>query len=578
MRLCKEKYQILGMLLIICLVIPFIPASTFAIQDSFPNKIRVDGRVKDWNGVPSLSSGSENTIGLWSLQSANTLFLMAKGSNIEPCINFYIDSDNNSKTGRIKTNWQNCGADYLVENGGLYKWQDDDWEFFKSIDFIYSDTVVELSISLDDLGLSGLSSIRVAYTVDDNNPAPAWGKELPENRFFTTANDGPFEDELVFDGDEYNETNEYYQHCLKALGYTDKYNEELDIDGHFGSKSRSALNKYIVQNNFDYVSKTAVEKLMADAEATADGFYDNGLTSQTIGLDPVAFLYFDVSNYKNSNDPFFSMKAIKALPYIVTPRPEEMNYTQKRVMDYVNSSTRIYGYVNLGPDNPEDSQSDWEIKDMKKAKEQVDDIAAAGWYGVFIDQAGYDFHETRARQNELFDYIHSKGLFCFVNAWFPEDVLGSEVKSVANPNGTKSHLGDGDLYLLESFFSRTTGLDAKDYVIDKYIKAKEMADKIGVGLAGLSYKRNTVSWDNATKDIEMSYVLAQCLGMTGWWFGGDSTKNGTYYGRTPDINLGNEVVKYLSKTADNKYMAETDKYQITFYTGKIPQMYIEEKK
>jgi hypothetical protein len=381
MRLCKEKYQILGMLLIICLVIPFIPASTFAIQDSFPNKIRVDGRVKDWNGVPSLSSGSENTIGLWSLQSANTLFLMAKGSNIEPCINFYIDSDNNSKTGRIKTNWQNCGADYLVENGGLYKWQDDDWEFFKSIDFIYSDTVVELSISLDDLGLSGLSSIRVAYTVDDNNPAPAWGKELPENRFFTTANDGPFEDELVFDGDEYNETNEYYQHCLKALGYTDKYNEELDIDGHFGSKSRSALNKYIVQNNFDYVSKTAVEKLMADAEATADGFYDNGLTSQTIGLDPVAFLYFDVSNYKNSNDPFFSMKAIKALPYIVTPRPEEMNYTQKRVMDYVNSSTRIYGYVNLGPDNPEDSQSDWEIKDMKKAKEQVDDIAAAGWYG-----------------------------------------------------------------------------------------------------------------------------------------------------------------------------------------------------
>lgn len=51
-------------------------------------------------------------------------------------------------------------------------------------------------------------------------------------------------DEIKLDGSVYNEESEYFQYCLNKLVYKDDTNSALDTDGHFGNKSKSALNKF----------------------------------------------------------------------------------------------------------------------------------------------------------------------------------------------------------------------------------------------------------------------------------------------------------------------------------------------
>ena len=49
---------------------------------------------------------------------------------------------------------------------------------------------------------------------------------------------------------------------------------------------------------------------------------------------------------------------------------------------------------------------------------KIDNWAAMGVKGVFVDRFGYDFGVSRANQNQIVDYIHSKNISAFVNAYF----------------------------------------------------------------------------------------------------------------------------------------------------------------
>lgn len=103
----------------------------------------------------------------------------------------------------------------------------------------------------------------------------------------------------------------------------------------------------------------------------------------------------------------------------------------------------VYGYITLGVSTVNHP--------VATLKQQIDAWKAAGVSGIFLDEGGYDFGVTRARQNVIVNYVHGRRLSAFMNAWFPEDVFSDSVVAVYNPKGLATRLGPNDLYLCESY-------------------------------------------------------------------------------------------------------------------------------
>lgn len=383
--------------------------------------------------------------------------------------------------------------------------------------------------------------------------------------------------EIILNNNEYSDETEYLQYCLNKLGYTDSENNVLYTDGFFGDSSISAINKFLQAQGLASFNIEAKNLLMSLAESTSNKPNNNDLNINNNGLFPTAFIYSSVSNVNNSNDPFYSMSMLKTFPYIITSRPDQMSYKSKRVIDNIKSKTKVFGYINLGPNNPTANKSKWIQADLNKLKSQIDLIADQGWYGVFVDQFGYDWKETRKRQNIIIDYIHSKGLKAMVNSWFIDDALGSKVDAAANPNGTASHLNSNDWCLVESFFTDGTSYRADNSYIKKYIKIKQYKDRMGINIAVLSYKKDSLTWEQSKTDIKNSYILAKSLGFNGWWFGKTDNSDYLLYGKEPNINLG-ALTKPLKLVSGNKYTAETKNYKIEYYAKNIPTLKLIAKK
>ena len=135
-------------------------------------------------------------------------------------------------------------------------------------------------------------------------------------------------------------------------------------------------------------------------------------------------------------------------------------------------TTSVYGYLSLGGENtaricPSTAPTPTPLSDIE-IQTAIDQWDAMGVTGIFLDEAGYDFGVTRARQNTAINYAHSKGLSVFINAFNPDDIfsdevvgnitypfgsnLGGQTSSVPmNPSGTPTSLGSNDIFLLESF-------------------------------------------------------------------------------------------------------------------------------
>lgn len=384
--------------------------------------------------------------------------------------------------------------------------------------------------------------------------------------------------ELVFDGSVYNSEAEYYQQCLKALGYTDKNDNVLDIDGYFGEKSRSALAKFLSDPQHPYERfNREVSKSLKDIAENIFQFRIASTTAADQKPDLFGFIYGDITNVHNTHDPFYAIKYLSNLPYVVCAEPgEQTSYRAKRITDVIRLNTKLFGYVNLGPDNPYDPENNWRLADLEKVKQQIDRIADRKWFGVFIDQFGYDFHETRERQNEIVKYAHDKGLHCFTNAWHPEDAMGNEIDQNGNQNGLATQLGTDDYYLIESFLMSGSGYRSDTSYLQKYIQIADYQNTLGVNTVVLPYQRDNTTWIDTTKDIELSYILAQCLQFKGWWFGDCSTT--LHYPEIPQIDIGNTLIRplYFDEEA-GKYLAETEKYYIEYHTLGSPYITLKSK-
>jgi hypothetical protein len=293
---------------------------------------------------------------------------------------------------------------------------------------------------------------------------------------------------------------------------------------------------------------------------------------QTVGFDTwsdnvrpslVAFVYNSLYSVRNAPDLESAIDILSCFEYLVCAHPGNLVEKERIVADAIKDTVKLFGYINLGG-SP--------LPSLDQLKSKLNAIKENGWYGVFIDQFGYDFEETRARQNELVNYAHGLGLVCFANAWFIDDALGAKYDAVHNPDSLPSALGEDDWYLLESFYTGANGYaqTQKDF-FEKIQKAQMYKEQFRLKIACLSYKRDTVSWTDSAKDMETSYLLAALAGFDGWWFT-DHIEYDTFLYGDPTFQTGYRLTYSLYPVIPGVFWAQTDSYLVMFDTTDFPSI------
>ena len=142
------------------------------------------------------------------------------------------------------------------------------------------------------------------------------------------------------------------------------------------------------------------------------------------------------------------------------------------------NGVEVFGYIDLGVTTQNLS--------CITLTTYVDEWAAMGVTGIFLDNAGHDFGVDRSRLRCAVDYIHSQGLKVFINAWEPDDVFADD------PPGVPTPLRAGDWYLAESHLvAAGHSLDLNFWWL-KSFKLARYHDLTGVKIATMSTGDDTI--------------------------------------------------------------------------------------
>lgn len=170
--------------------------------------------------------------------------------------------------------------------------------------------------------------------------------------------------------------------------------------------------------------------------------------------------------------------------------------------------TRIFGYIDLGLSTQGLSLVEIELR--------VDQWLATGADGIFLDDFGYDFGVTRARQNAAVDLVHQRGRGVVANGWNPDDLFASQVHPQYNPTGLATSLGADDFYLSESF---QYGVGAYQDESAWYAKAATVAvhqAALGFGVLSVTTNDATNAYDPAAFAYAWYSALLCGHEATGW--------------------------------------------------------------
>jgi Domain of unknown function (DUF4832)/Beta-galactosidase len=84
-------------------------------------KIVVDGNGDEWEALPVVATGEGKVTSLKAFARNGKISVLAQAQTFDQETNLFIDSDRNPETGYVGWEYKRTGADYLVQNGTLYK-------------------------------------------------------------------------------------------------------------------------------------------------------------------------------------------------------------------------------------------------------------------------------------------------------------------------------------------------------------------------------------------------------------------------------------------------------------------------
>lgn len=222
----------------------------------------------------------------------------------------------------------------------------------------------------------------------------------------------------------------------------------------------------------------------------------------------------------------------------------------------LNQRLQLFGYINMA-------------QSLETIETKIDQWLALEVNGIFFDQAGYDFGNTREHQNNCINHVHSMGRTVFVNAWNIDHVIGTDEdisfpNSTYNPNHIESTLGADDWFLLESLAVNTLaysgGYEPKNDWSTRIYKSILARYYYGINLAGVCIINNDNSSGQGLFDFAYVSALMGCLDGFGssdhyygassaqvkFWDRPDLSQLGRLYAPSPSIQLdANDADVYL---------------------------------
>lgn len=167
----------------------------------------------------------------------------------------------------------------------------------------------------------------------------------------------------------------------------------------------------------------------------------------------------------------------------------------------------VFGYVDLGVTT--------QNLTFAQIQHRVDEWQDIGASGIFLDDAGYDYGVTRARQDEVIDLVHARGMSVFINAWDIDDVL-ADVDQSGYPS--LSRLGPGDLYLAESWLVSAGTYQPLQAWAQKADRAMHFMRSKGVRVAGVSTAalNKAVASNAGSARFKMGFWGAAMYNLSAW--------------------------------------------------------------
>ncbi|WP_214073346.1 hypothetical protein [Mucilaginibacter sp. dw_454] len=211
---------------------------------------------------------------------------------------------------------------------------------------------------------------------------------------------------------------------------------------------------------------------------------------------------------------------------------------------------KIYGYIDMGI-----TTQNLSVADITAA---VDGWQAMGVTGVFGHNFGSDFQVTRARQNQLIDYAHSKSLSVFANAYNPADALG----------GTDCHLGAGDYYLLEHLLVGPTAYNTLADFKSRGDHAYYYMKTLHIGVATTATVPSLDETSANSDQFLMGWYGTAMYNFDAYQFSDSnysSTSSQLNYYAAPISNYGTrwKQTDWINQTATNSFSRSTDTYTLT---------------
>lgn len=120
--------------------------------------------------------------------------------------------------------------------------------------------------------------------------------------------------------------------------------------------------------------------------------------------------------------------------------PKHPDHLPTKTLIRGTKGPQFFGYIPLGNRPGKDK-----CLPAKVIQAELQGWAAMGVKGVLLDEFGYDYDVTRARQNESVTAAHRLKLRVIANAWTPADVF------LPDKAGVAPALDAGDIYLWESY-------------------------------------------------------------------------------------------------------------------------------
>ncbi|WP_411372668.1 non-contractile tail sheath protein [Enterococcus thailandicus] len=164
---------------------------TIPMAKELPDKITSTGSFSDWVNIKSLAIGSGEIFDLSAAEDAENLYLYARGSNMNTSSNFYLDTG--MDTGANIWSWPDAKMNYMIQNDKVYKYagtgSDFNWDEIGNAKMIKTNGFVEITVSLEILGLSKPQQIRLGYgrNFEDFAPMPSRNSAIVDTLVTTNS-------------------------------------------------------------------------------------------------------------------------------------------------------------------------------------------------------------------------------------------------------------------------------------------------------------------------------------------------------------------------------------------------------